>query len=201
MLLCFMAMIGIQPDLSENKNSIDEGLILNMAQGDTDALALFYAKTKTSVYAFALSLLRNAQDAEDVMQDVYVKIFAASATYQAQGKPMAWTLTIVRRFALMKMRERKKAEPLSDEAWALPGEGDFTEASIDQMVLHKAMTILSDEERQIVILHSVSGLKHREIAGILDLPLSTVLSKYHRALSKLKKRMKEGQNEGKCYSN
>lgn len=191
MLLYFMAIVGAQSSLPENKNRIDEGLILRMAQGDKEALALFYTKTNTSVYAFALSLLKNVQDAEDVMQEVYVKIFAASATYQTQGKPMAWTLTIVRRFALMKMRERKKTESLPEEEWGSIGEGDFTQASIDRMVLHKALTILTDEERQILILHSVSGLKHREVAELLDLPLSTVLSKYHRALSKLKKGMKE----------
>jgi RNA polymerase sigma-70 factor (ECF subfamily) len=53
----------------------------------------------------------------------------------------------------------------------------------------EAMRVLSDEERQIVILHAVSGVKHREIAKIMEMPLPTVLSKYNRAMKKLKKKM------------
>lgn len=59
----------------------------------------------------------------------------------------------------------------------------------DRLVLEAAFGVLSDTERQIVMLHAVSGIKHREIALILELPLSTVLSKYARALSKLKKHL------------
>lgn len=59
------------------------------------------------------------------------------------------------------------------------------------MVLQTVLSRLSVEERQIVILHSVEGFKHREIAQILDLPLGTALSKYHRALSKLRKMLEE----------
>ena len=55
------------------------------------------------------------------------------------------------------------------------------------MVLHAALYSLSEEEQRIVLLHATTGLKHREIAHILDLALPTVLSKYHRALKKLKR--------------
>ena len=51
------------------------------------------------------------------------------------------------------------------------------------------MEALSDEERQIVALHALSGFRHREIAEVLELPLATVLSKYHRALKKLRSRL------------
>ncbi|MDR1538930.1 MAG: hypothetical protein LBU32_13220 [Clostridiales bacterium] len=53
------------------------------------------------------------------------------------------------------------------------------------------MNILSEQERQIIMLHCSGGLKHREIGRLLELPLSTTLSKYRRALSKLKKFLKE----------
>lgn len=57
---------------------------------------------------------------------------------------------------------------------------------MDKIFLNRVLDLLSSEERQIVILNSVLGLKHREIADILELPLSTAMSKYYRALSKLK---------------
>ena len=59
--------------------------------------------------------------------------------------------------------------------------------------LQQALSRLSGEERQIILLHAVSGLKHRETAALLELPLSTVLSKYHRGLKKLHSLMK-GEN-------
>lgn len=59
----------------------------------------------------------------------------------------------------------------------------------DRAVLEAALNILSDQERQIVVLHAAAGLKHREIAKLLELPLPTVLSKYRRALSKLKTKL------------
>ena len=57
------------------------------------------------------------------------------------------------------------------------------------------MTVLSEEERQIVLLHAVSGMKHRELSELLELPLSTVLSKYARALAKLKKALTSHSKE------
>jgi RNA polymerase sigma-70 factor (ECF subfamily) len=59
------------------------------------------------------------------------------------------------------------------------------------MVLLTVLEILNDQERAIILLHAVSGLTHREIANDLVLPLSTVLSKYHRGLKKLRKHLTE----------
>lgn len=61
----------------------------------------------------------------------------------------------------------------------------------DRLILETAFRILSKEECQIIILHAVSGLKHREISGILHLPLSTVLSKYNRGIKKLRAQLEE----------
>ena len=59
------------------------------------------------------------------------------------------------------------------------------------MMLEAVLSALSDEERQIVTLHALTGLRHREIARDLGLPLSTVLSRYSRALKKLKRCLSE----------
>ena len=58
----------------------------------------------------------------------------------------------------------------------------------EALLLKECMTSLSEEERQIFVLHALSGLKHREIGKLLDLPLSTVLSKYNRAIKKIQKK-------------
>ena len=61
----------------------------------------------------------------------------------------------------------------------------------DEIFLKGAMSALGEEERQIVILHAVAGMRHREIAGLLKMPLATELSKYRRGLAKLKKILEE----------
>ena len=62
-------------------------------------------------------------------------------------------------------------------------------AGEERLALSAAMETLDEQERRIVLLYAVTGWKHREIAALLELPLPTVLSKYHRALKKLRKRL------------
>lgn len=197
MFLCFMNVGGAQPTRHNNNNILYENLIAEIAKNDTNALTKLYNYTKSSVYGFSLSILKNSSDAEDVMQETYVKIFYAAKNYVSQQKPMAWILTIVRNLSLMKLRNNKNIVVDIDTEWMSHDAYDFTENSIDKIVLQLALSKLSAEERQIIILHSISGLKHREIALLLSLSLSTVLSKYHRGLLKLKKYMKESPNEKK----
>ncbi len=173
------------------KSDIIDEYLLKIAQKDKQALEALYKFTKTSVYAFAFSILKNKEDSSDVLQDVYIKIFSSSDSYKPNGKPMAWILTITKNFCLLKLRENKKrfSSPLEEVENFLVD--NKTLNSDDKMVLSTCLNALSDEERQIVILHAVTGLKHREIAKLLDLGLSTVLSKYNRSLKKLKLLLKE----------
>ena len=57
----------------------------------------------------------------------------------------------------------------------------------DRLMIRRCMTLLSEEENRIVVLHAVAGFKHREIAELMELPLMTVISKYRRAIAKLRK--------------
>ena len=163
----------------------DEDLIRRIGQDDQNAFRAFYESTKNSVYGYALSILKNKQNAEDVMQETYLKIRENAPFYQPQGKPMAWVITIAKNLCFMKLREGVRAVQLPAEESETV---DFSEVSEteDRLVLEALMNRLSDGEREIVLLHAVSGLKHREIAKVLSLPLSTVLSKYSRAMKKLK---------------
>jgi len=99
---------------------------------------------------------------------------------------MAWILTIARNLARMKLRQSTRHTELDEAQWeAIPADASGISPE-DRHLLQDALGILSDEARHIVMLHIAAGLKHREIAGLLELPLPTVLSKYHRALKKLK---------------
>ena len=169
---------------------MDEGLILRIAVDDRQALETLYRETSTSVYGFVLSIVRNSHIAEDIMQETYLKIYTSAKGYRPQGKPLAWMLTIAHNLSLMKLREKEASNISLEPDWGAARTDGGHEKTLDRMVLETAMQILSDEERQIIILHDVSGMKHREIADIMSIPLPTVLSKYRRALSKLRKQIK-----------
>lgn len=168
--------------------TLDENLIVRMAGGDGGAFRELYQQTSGTVYGFAMSILRNRHDAEDVMHDAFIKIYTSAVTYKPAGNPMAWILTIVRNLCYNRIRAGKVCEDLSQYD-DLAGVSDDSETVLDRMVLETAMKILDAEERQIVVLHAMTGFKHREIAEILDLPTGTVLSKYNRALRKLRNEM------------
>lgn len=166
--------------------------LARMAHGDTGALGRLYELTSEAVYGYALSLTKNSHDAEDVMQETFVRAHLGAGQYRSEGKPTAWLLRIARNLALMKIREGKKSVTMSPEDWMeeFADRPDFT--SEDAVTLTQLMDTLSDEEREIVTLHALTGFKHREIAEMMDLALPTVLSKYHRALKKLKSTLQGG---------
>lgn len=166
-----------------------EELMAGLAAGDRESLAQLYHRTRAAVYGLALSILGSGHDAEDVTQDTYVTVWEKCHLYRPQGTPMAWLLTITRNLARMKLRDRGRTQDLGEEQWhAIPAQSPSVTPE-DRAVLEAALNILSDQERQIVVLHAAAGLKHREIAKLLELPLPTVLSKYRRALSKLKTKL------------
>lgn len=167
-----------------------EKLILRIAAGEQQALEELYHRTRAAVYALALSCVRNAHDAQDITQDTFVRVWEGAPQYRPQGSPMAWLLTVARNLARMKLRQGARQAELSDEEWeAIPADSPGVTPE-DRELLQTALAGLEDQERQVVLLHAVTGLKHREIAALLEMPLATVLSKYHRALKKLKSKLK-----------
>ncbi len=178
---------------SERRRELDR-LLQQVGAGDREAFARLYALTRGAVYALALSLLGDAQEAQDVTQDAFVRVWESAPSYRPQGAPMAWLLTIARNLSLSCLRQSGRQAELDEEAWnAIPAESPGVTPE-DRALLQEALSRLGGEERRIILLHAVAGLKHREIAGLLECPLSTVLSKYHRGLKKLKSLMK-GEND------
>lgn len=183
-----MLVLGAMAQEARTANPSEEleALLSGIAAGSREDLAELYRRTRAAVYGLALSYLKNGAEAEDVAQDTFVKVWAAAPSYRPQGKPMAWLLTIARNLALGRLRTAARIQDLSDAQWSAFSIESDTLTADDRTVLGAALGRLSDEERHIVVLHAVCGLKHREIAQFLDLALPTVLSKYHRSLKKLK---------------
>lgn len=186
-MLFFMVTGEDAPARRVQQLKIDETLFTRIGQGDMDALETFYTLTERSVYAFTLSLLKNPEDTQDVVQETYLKVRAAAHLYEPRGKPLAWLFTIARNLSRNLLRQRARtADP---EETDLENDERFSYISdrTDRIILEAALRILGEDERQILLLHAVSGVRHHEIAQSLGVPLSTALSRYHRALKKLKR--------------
>ncbi len=184
MILIWEAMAA-EARLVQEPDILDS-LLKRVAAGEQEALSDLYSRTRVAVYGFSLSYLKNGHDAEDITQDTFVQIWNHSSHYVSQGKPMAWILTIARNLSLEKLRKQSRIQGLSDNQWESFSIENPAFTTEDRVVLHAAFYSLSEEEQRVLLLHAVAGLKHREIAQILDLALPTVLSKYHRALKKLR---------------
>jgi len=146
------------------------------------------------MYSFILSIIKHPQDAEEILQEVYLKIWTSAKSYKSQGKPLAWMFTIARNLCYMKFREQKHDSDITLEDLSGTETGEVCseiEMAADKMVLLAALSILKEEEREIVLLHTSAGMKHREIAASLKIPLATALSRYNRAMKKLENYLRE----------
>ena len=187
-MLMLMLAQTMEQEAVRDREGLDR-LLAAVAAGEQEALAQMYHQTRSAVYGLALSYVKNAHDAQDITQDTFVQIWDNAPQYRTKGSPMGWILTIARNLALMKLRRQQRQGELDEEQWqAIPADAPNVSHE-DRLLLQNALEALEEQERRIVVLHAVTGLKHREIAALLELPLATVLSKYHRALKKLKLRL------------
>ncbi|HZH93025.1 MAG TPA: RNA polymerase sigma factor [Tissierellaceae bacterium] len=173
-------------DKGHKRIEIDEGLFRRLAKDDMSALDDLYALTERTMYAYSVSLTRDHQMALDLMQDTYVKILSAAHLYKPMGKPLAWMFTIAKNLHYSNTKKEKRSISMEPEEVADDRRFSYVTDMDDRIVLEGVLTLLTQEEREIVMLHAVSGMKHKEIAEGLGLNLSTTLSKYHRALKKLR---------------
>lgn len=182
-------MVSIMSVLQDDTRKVDDALILQIASGDKDALHALYNSISGNVYGFALSILKNQHDADDVLQETFLKVYSGAGSYKPCGKPLAWVFTIAKNLAYTRLRDCSRVSEFDDD-----GHHGFDLSSIEnaerRMLIDTLFRVLSDDEKQIVIMHAVNGIKHREIAQVTGLSLGTVLSKYNRALKKLREEAK-----------
>ena len=170
-----------------------EEMIDAMGHGDMEAFHRFYEETARPVYSFILSLTKSPHEAEDIMQETYLSVWTKAGSYIPLGKPLAWVFTIARNLCYMRFREQRLRSDMTLEDLTDKEEGTYwepLEQAADRKVLLDALGGISSEERQIVLLHAAAGMKHREVAEALEMPLATVLSKYNRSMKKLQEILK-----------
>ncbi len=179
------------------KNAVDaeryRALIVRITDGDERALADLYDATVGRAYALALRITRNAQDAEDVVEESYFQIWRCADHYDAQrGSVLAWVLTICRSRALDKLRRHDRAELHADPD-SLSGHSAEHAPDPQQLVamfqrdsaVHAALTQLTAVQQQLVALAFLRDMSHQQIAEHLNMPLGTVKTHIRKALTAL----------------
>lgn len=166
-------------------NITADELIVRTAGGDMAALERLYREMFRPVYAFVMTIVRDAHTAEDITQDVFVKVYTGASDFSPNGFGRAWMMRIARNLALNAVSRRRETE--GEEALeGLRAPDRPEDSAIARLALRQAMRELTDDERRIITLHAAAGMKLAEIAEALEQPLGTIKWKHASALKKLR---------------
>lgn len=156
-----------------------------LADGDRSAFKVIYDDTNKAVYYTALSILGERSLAEDAVQSAYLSVIKNAALYNPGTNARAWIVRIARNTAINLLNRRKREIYLDErENEALFG---TYETDAGGGITELAKTHLGADEFNILMLAAVCGYKRREIAVMLEMPLSTVSWKYGEAIKKMTK--------------
>ena len=162
--------------------------VSSAASGSTDALAELYREHAGGVYAVALRLTASRDEADDVLQDVFVGLPRALARYQERGQFGAWIKRIAARTALMRMRRRRarREEPM-DVLDVMPESRDAQ--PLNRIALERAVRALPASLRTVFVLKEVVGYRHEEIAALLGISSGAAATRLSRAWTMLRKEL------------
>jgi len=167
-----------------------EDLLLSVAGGDRQAFRPLYEATRERLYGICWNMLRNREWANDVFQEVFIKIWEKSALYDpAKGEAMSWMVTLARRCVLDAMR-REGAPTVAlddiDPDSAVLAIVPLSTAAGSGGDLRRCLDRLQPEQARSIILAFAYGLTHEELAREMARPLGTVKSWVRRGLVDLK---------------
>lgn len=157
-----------------------------LRDGNLDALEAIFLDLRTPVFTVLLRMVRNRELAEDLTQEVFLRLWQ-SPPGEAVHSPRAWIFRVAHNLALDALRR-----PGTDELPQQLMEQDFAEGVHTRLDVETALTFLPPRDREIVTLHLGAGLRFREIAEILGMPLGTVLWRHSRAISALREKLDGG---------
>ena len=175
--------IGLRPrrTLDESPEKMREVrlAIARAKEGDRDAIRLLYIRYSDNVYGYVRSIVRDDKEAEDLTQQVFMKLITVIVKYQDCGVPFSgWLLRLARNVALDHLR-RRRPTPTEEVlgAGSHDGDSDARERARD---LHAALASLPDEQRRVMIMRHVVGLSPPEIAARMGRSESSIHGLQHR---------------------
>ena len=179
----------------------DAGLLAALRSGDLGAFSALVARHQRSLINFFYHLCWDRQGAEDCAQEVFLRVYSHLNSYEPQAKFTTFLFRIARNLWIDRMRSAAvHGKPLSLEAPA-GGEGRSLQERVasrvqspveilareeQQEALRRAIDQLPDEQKSVVILSEIQGMKYQDIGEILGVPVGTVKSRMHTAMEKLK---------------
>lgn len=169
----------------------DEQLIQLCLDGDISAYRHLYEQHKVRLFNIAMRIVHNVQDAEDALQETFVKIFKALPNFKRDCKFSTWIYRILLNTCFTCLKQKKSN---ADKFDSLPGDqlADFSEQNQNPMVnmiLEQELSALPVGYRTVFILHEVEGFSHEEIAEMLEIKIGTSKSQLFKARKVLKKRL------------
>jgi RNA polymerase sigma-70 factor (ECF subfamily) len=187
-------------DVARREEWSDEEIVSRVVAGETALYELLMRRHNRLLYRVARSILRDDAEAEDVMQDAYVRAYQHLPSFEGRAKFVTWLMRIAVHEALARARKRSRfqAHDFSEEH-----AGDAmkplasTERTPEQKaydrevadVLEKAILTLSDEHRLVFMLRDVEGMSTEETAESLNLTQENVKVRLHRARAALRKQL------------
>lgn len=171
----------------------DDSLMARVAIGDDEALLALYDRHGARVYGLALRMLHDAMSAEEITQDVFLKIKSRARSYSAQrGTLVVWMLTITRNAVLDRIRYENRRPQLNDdddpdEAWLKLADAASDTDEARWRSLAFALRSLEEERRKVIELAYYHGLSHSEIAEELQCPLGTVKTRLRLGMQDLRR--------------
>ena len=170
-------------------------LLRRIAAQDSAALSEFYDQTAASLFSFALRMLNNTHDAEEVIQDVFMQIWNKAPSFDPEmGLAFSWSMSIVRNRCIDRLRSRQRRSRVmvetNDGKVVEPHlESCDTEYSLvtdEQEAVRVALGTLPEDQKRAIELAFFGGLSHHEIADVLRQPLGTVKARIRRGMLKLR---------------
>ncbi len=174
----------------------DASLIRLIAHQRSEALGVLYDRYGRLVYSVALNVIGNAETTEEIVQDVFTRVWEKASTYDAdQAKLSTWLISITRNRAIDELRRNRVRPEQFNVAWEEaieikdprdPGPEAATETLFKQKSVREAIAALPADPRQALALAYFKGLSQSEIAEVLGEPLGTVKTRIRLAMQKLR---------------
>ncbi len=199
-------MVKTEKALKTKSSPTDEELIARFQQGDNYAFDLLVKRYKDPLMNFVFRFVGEKEEAEDIVQETFLRLFKNKHYYREIAKFSTWIYTIAGNLAKTELRRRRRRKLLSISAF-MSSEKDYdipdedsnpekeTNTVVTDKIIQKAIDKLSPKFKQVIILRDIQGFSYEEIAEIVGIPLGTVKSRVNRARLKLQEDLKHLMNE------
>ncbi len=170
----------------------DALLVARVGEGDAEAYRELVRRNAGRLYHFALRLVRNSADAEDVVQESFLRLWLHATDYTAPVRVTTWLYSIAHNLALDRFRNRKHTEEFDDESELSQNaepQPNLLEAKLDAEALHRALDGLPRRQAAALVLVHLNGLSGKEASNVLCVSESAMESLLARARRNLKARM------------